>query len=88
MGLPTLTWQGEAMWQRGAASTMKSLGLDEFVTTSEDAYVRQAAKLTTEAGQLRHLRGKLRALLADSAFSNPAEFAQDFVKALESVPTE
>ncbi|MFX8696372.1 hypothetical protein ABTM58_20100, partial [Acinetobacter baumannii] len=87
MGLPTLTWQGEAMWQRGAASTMKALGLDEFVTTSEDAYVRQAAKLAAQPDQLRHLRGRLRGLLTDSALCNPAEFAQDFVRALESLGT-
>lgn len=88
MGLPTLTWQGEAMWQRGSGAVMKALGLDEYIAHTEDGYVRQAARLATQPDQLRHLRGKLRGTLTDSSFCDPAQFAQDFVKALESVATE
>ncbi|MES1227587.1 MAG: hypothetical protein ABUL72_02890, partial [Armatimonadota bacterium] len=85
MGIPTLTWRGEAMWQRGAGSVMESFGLDEYIANAEDAYIRQATKLAGSIDSLRHLRGKLRGMLQDSPFCDSKAFAQDFVRALESV---
>ena len=66
IGLPVVTCVGETYVSRMAGSLLTTLGLDELVTTSLDAYERTALRLACDANELRVLREKLAAAQASS----------------------
>jgi len=61
MGIPTVTLLGERMIQRASASLLTVLGLEEFITTSPEAYISCAvAAVTTHRTELAAIRSGLR----------------------------
>ncbi|HMZ84214.1 MAG TPA: tetratricopeptide repeat protein [Rhodocyclaceae bacterium] len=70
MGLPVLTLAGRSLASRQGLVVMGSLGLDEWVAWSEDAYVRKAVEFASDRDRLAALRSDLRQCLmsvSDSA---------------------
>ena len=61
VGLPVLTCVGETYVSRMAGSLLSTLGLDELVTDSLDAYERTALRLACEPDAMRALRERLAA---------------------------
>jgi predicted O-linked N-acetylglucosamine transferase (SPINDLY family) len=67
MGVPMVTLLGERAIQRTSASLLTNLGLTDFITTSEDAYVDTAVeRVTTRRDELAAIRQTLRATLVAS----------------------
>ena len=80
VGLPVVTCVGETYVSRMAGSLLSTLGLDELVTTSLDAYERIAFRLATEAGAIDVVRSKL----AAARTASPLFDMQSFTKSLET----
>ena len=60
-GLPVVTREGSAMRGRLASGTLRHIGLDELVATSDAAYVDLAVALANDAPRRQRLRERLRA---------------------------
>ena len=60
MGVPVLTLAGESMQQKQAAASIRSLGLADWVTTSEEAFVDRACRAAADLPALARIRDQLR----------------------------
>lgn len=82
MGVPTLTLATPGMLGRQGQAMLHSLGLDDWVTHSDDAYVARAVGLAHDRAQtlrtLTHLRGTLRETARHSPLFDADAFARDF----------
>ena len=77
MGVPVLTLAGDRSAARSAASILGALGLDEWVATSAQGYVRLALEHAADHARVAALRGSLRRRLSDSPLMDEARFARD-----------
>jgi len=75
-GVPILTKTGRSYSARMATSILKSLGLDELVTTTELEYENVAYHLATNINSLNLLKSKIKKLLI-SKFFNSSNFTND-----------
>jgi predicted O-linked N-acetylglucosamine transferase (SPINDLY family) len=66
-GIPVVTRAGRAMAGRMAASLLRSVGLDELVTQTNDAYEDLAVALATDPSAMAAVRRKLQRNLAKCA---------------------
>ncbi len=66
MGVPVVTWSQSRMVSRWTAAMVKTLGLDELVAGSADAYVAAAVAAAERRDQWRQRRPDIRASLAAS----------------------
>lgn len=67
MGVPMVTLLGERAIQRTSASLLTTLGLTDFIATTEDEYVDKAIEwVTTRKHELAALRPTLRQTLTES----------------------
>jgi len=60
MGVPTLTYAGQTPIMRQGAAGMRQFGLDEYVVTSEEAYVARAVEIAADIDGLNNTRLSLR----------------------------
>lgn len=82
MGVPVVTLAGDRHASRVGASLLTAAGHPEWVTQSEDDYVRTAAALIGDAARLAALRSGLRADLRRSPLLDHAGQAARFGEAL------
>jgi predicted O-linked N-acetylglucosamine transferase (SPINDLY family) len=66
MGVPVVTFDGETMVGRWSAAILRTLGLDELVARTADAYVDIAVALANNPAKRAELRRGLRARLVAS----------------------
>jgi predicted O-linked N-acetylglucosamine transferase (SPINDLY family) len=59
VGLPIVTWSGEAFASRMAGSLLRAVGLPELVTASLDEYEELASKLACDSTRLAAVKAKL-----------------------------
>jgi protein O-GlcNAc transferase len=85
MGVPVLTLAGDRSAARSAASILGNLGLDEWVATSAQAYVRLALEHAADCARIAALRGSLRLRLQASPLMDEARFARDMEAALRAM---
>jgi predicted O-linked N-acetylglucosamine transferase (SPINDLY family) len=76
MGVPVISFPGETISSRLAASSLSSLGLDSFIARDLDGYVDLALEKATDIQALSALRPSLRGLLATSEFGDPARYCR------------
>jgi predicted O-linked N-acetylglucosamine transferase (SPINDLY family) len=76
MGVPVITLEGERVLGRYGSAILSSLGLGEFATTDESAYVEAALRLARGAEKRAELRKSLRPRLAASRLCDRAAFAR------------
>ena len=81
MGVPVLTLAGERSAGRSSASILGALGLDDWVATTPEDYVRLALAHAADGSGLAHLRATLRARLRRSPLMDEAGFARDMESA-------
>ena len=76
MGVPVITFPGETISSRLAASSLSSLGLAGFIARDLDGYVDLALEKARDVQALSQLRSRLRGLLAASEFGDPARYSR------------
>lgn len=77
MGVPVLTLAGDRSASRSAASILGNLGLDGWIATTADDYVRLALGNASDRTRLAELRRTLRQRLSASPLMDEARFARD-----------
>ena len=80
-GVPLVTRMGDSFVSRVAASLLRTVGLPELVSDSQESYYALARALATDAVRLREIRLRLSELRYTSPLFDTAKFARD----LESV---
>jgi predicted O-linked N-acetylglucosamine transferase (SPINDLY family) len=73
---PVLTLAGETFVSRVAGSLLRTVGLDELVTRSLDAYQAMALRLARDAERLARLRARLEANRKTSRLFDAGRFAR------------
>lgn len=84
MGVPVVTLVSAGQRGMTSAVVLRSLGLNDLVTSNEDAYVRTARWLAEDRERLAELRASLRAMLQASPVMRP----DGLVRTLEAVLLE
>ena len=92
MGVPTLTLATPGMLGRQGQALLHLVGLDDWITHSDDAYVQRAIALAQDRegtlATLRHLRRTLRETARRSPLFDAETFARDFEALLRRACTE
>jgi predicted O-linked N-acetylglucosamine transferase (SPINDLY family) len=71
MGVPVVTWVGEAHCQRVAYSILKNVGLDNLIASTEDEYIGLAVQLAKRQIGLQEVRQIIPKLIRDSIVCRP-----------------
>lgn len=74
MGVPTLTLAGDAPMSRSSASLLATLGMDDWITRSGDAFVAAAVGHAGNTEKLAAVRSELRSRLEKSILMDGARF--------------
>ena len=82
MGVPTITLAGDRMLARQGAALLSAIGLQDWVASTEDEYVRKAVNFASQPELLARLRSTLRARLVASPLMDAPRFARNLEKAL------
>jgi predicted O-linked N-acetylglucosamine transferase (SPINDLY family) len=77
MGVPVVTLPGERPMSRSAASILTGVGLEDWIASSREDYVRRGAAFARDTARLAGLRRTLRARLRASPLMDEARFARD-----------
>ncbi len=89
MGVPTLTLATPGMLGRQGQALLHNVGLDDWVTHGDEAYVARAIGLANGGDStlslLRHLRQTLRETARKSPLFDAETFARDFAQLLRRV---
>ncbi len=83
MGVPTLTIAGNTPSARAGAALQHSLGLDEFIASDPEDYVRKAALLAADLPRLSEIRQSMRTRM-DVQLSNGEAYTQAFEREIRS----
>jgi protein O-GlcNAc transferase len=75
MGVPVVTFAGQAHRSRVGASLLAAIGAEELVAHSPEQYVQIACELACEARRLRHYRRELRDRMTASPLRDEWAFA-------------
>jgi predicted O-linked N-acetylglucosamine transferase (SPINDLY family) len=81
MGVPVITLAGVMSYSRYGLSLLSTLGLDDLVTTTPEAYVAKAVELATQPNVLARLRATLRSRMAASPLCDNITFARNVDRA-------
>jgi predicted O-linked N-acetylglucosamine transferase (SPINDLY family) len=85
MGVPVLTLRGDRFIARVGESLLRSIGLDEWVATDGEDFVRRARELSADLPALAQLRAGLRQRMAASPLMDAPRFAGNFEAALRGM---
>ena len=85
MGVPTLTILGNNFVSRTGESINKNLGLNNFIATNKDDYIKKAIDFSNKTTMLRGLRKNLRKKSKDSPLFKNKEFTENFSEQLKKV---
>jgi predicted O-linked N-acetylglucosamine transferase (SPINDLY family) len=83
MGLPVLTYCGEAFAARVAASLLHAVGLPQLIATSAAEYEALAIRFATEPQTLQNARASLQANLPTAALFDVRRYTAHFEQALQ-----
>jgi len=76
MGLPVLTLIGQSFAGRVAASLIRTIGIDELITTSTTAYENKAVELATNSERFNLLKTQLKNNKESSTLFNSSLFCE------------
>ena len=76
MGVPTITLPGETVASRHSATHLHAAGLDRFIATDAEDYVRKVVALAEDPAELAQIRAGLRAQVAGSALCDGRQFGR------------
>jgi|CXWL01.1.fsa_nt_gi predicted O-linked N-acetylglucosamine transferase (SPINDLY family) len=81
MGVPTLTLSKDTLLSRQGASLLLAVGLNGWITTSQEDYVRKAIEYANDIARLAELRSVLREKSRNSPLFNAPLFARNLEEA-------
>ena len=85
MGVPFITKAGDRHCARVGMSLLKSIGLDDWVTYSDEEYVAKAVEVANNRDQLMNVKSTLRSKMQNSPLCDHASFARKFEHALSKM---
>lgn len=85
MGCPVVTRAGGAHVSRVGVSLLTTVGLEEFICESREAYIDKAVALAGDIGRLEALRAGMRKRLQASPLMDQAGFARAFEDGLHEM---
>jgi predicted O-linked N-acetylglucosamine transferase (SPINDLY family) len=88
MGVPIVSLAGEHHHERTGLSILRAVGLDEFVATSPDEYVRISTSLANDAAKRTLLHTSLRQRVLASSLCDAQAHALAFAGAVRQVWTD
>lgn len=83
MGVPVVTKTGETFAGRHSTSHLSTVGLSDWIASSEDQYVKIASDMANDRRALRTLRTSLRNKLVSSPVCNHLEFTRTLERAFK-----
>ena len=84
-GLPILTCAGDSFASRMAASLLKTIGLPDLITTTQEEYERKAIELAQNPGGLSEIRRRLGIGRVSSPLFNGKLFARHIESAYQAM---
>jgi predicted O-linked N-acetylglucosamine transferase (SPINDLY family) len=85
MGVPVVSLAGRTAVSRSGSSILSNIGLERFVTRSENEYLERAATLIRDQQMLTQLRRGLRERLESSPIMNARQFTRDLEAAFRDM---
>nr|MBI3614209.1 tetratricopeptide repeat protein [Nitrospirota bacterium] len=85
MGAPVVTLAGVMSYGRFGVSLLSTLGLEDLIATTPEAYVKIAVDLAKKQKRLAELRGDLRARMSASALCDAKAMAQGVERAYRTM---
>ncbi|HVX84439.1 MAG TPA: hypothetical protein VH253_06450 [Phycisphaerae bacterium] len=79
---PTITWQGDAWYNRIASEMLRQAGLEECIARSESEYIALARRMITDNAWRESLHARLQAADLDATVYSPRE-ATHFAAAID-----
>jgi protein O-GlcNAc transferase len=76
MGVPVVTWAGETVSSRWAATSLAPLGLTDFIVNGPDSYVEVAVAKAADLEFLSQLRAGLRTHMATSEWGDGVRYCR------------
>ena len=72
MGVPVVALRGNTIAGRIGASALHALGLDDFIASSREDYIKIALRMADDLGYLEELRTLLRGKILTSPVGDPS----------------
>ncbi|MCM2565340.1 tetratricopeptide repeat protein [Janthinobacterium kumbetense] len=85
MGVPTLTLKGTSVPSHAGACILQHVGLDAFIATDDDDFVRKGIFLSNNIMQLAVLRADLRNRMQESALADSRAIAHNMEQAFRTM---
>lgn len=85
MGVPFVTLNGDRLLSRQGVSMLKNLGMDDWIASSREDYVRLVTKHCRDIEGLAVLRQTLRHRLLSSPLCDARRFAKNLTSALQTI---
>jgi len=88
MGVPFITKEGDRHCARVGMTLLKSVGLEELIADSDEAYVRKAVEIAKDREKLTEIKRTLRQRMLDSPLCDSEGFTRKFETALREMWTQ
>ncbi|MDA1014943.1 MAG: hypothetical protein O3A00_10905, partial [Planctomycetota bacterium] len=85
MGVPVITCPGETFAGRHSLSYLSTVGLNELICDTHEAYVARAVELAKDTQAIGQYRRTLRNQMDRSPLCSGTQFVRDFEKMIESI---
>ncbi len=85
MGVPVITYAGQAHAQRVSYSILQNIGITEIIATDADQYIDIAARLAADTSELQRLRAEIPGKLRRSILCRPERFIRQLEAAYAGV---
>lgn len=85
MGVPVVTLQGPALYERVSSGLLQAIGLEACVATSTEDYIDKAVALAGDPGQLSRLRQEIRPRLIGTGYFDPPGFTRELEAAFREM---
>ena len=85
VGLPLITKKGESFASRVSSSLLKSIGMDELITTSNDEYEQLAIELANNKEKIKLIQKKLVKNIKNKPLFNTNLYTLNLEKAFKKV---
>jgi predicted O-linked N-acetylglucosamine transferase (SPINDLY family) len=85
MGVPVITLAGQTHVSRVGVSLLSSVGLEDLIAESTEAYIQKAIDLANDLDRLQELRANLRSLMEAAPLTNATLITQSVEDAFRAM---